>query len=472
MAFNVTFYQFAKRENSTKQPLIDTPSRGFSCTLKNDSNVINPSIQLKVPLDDNLSNYNYCYIPNFNRYYYITDWECGLPLWTAHLTVDALATFKNDIGAKDLYILRSSYEYNGRIVDKYYPTLEGSVFQRSLIDNNPWKNTRDGCYILGVVSKSPDFGSISYYAITPADMRVVVANLLSDSFLTANGFSAEDATLALQKSLVDPLQYIKSAVFMPISYNDIVGSVESDIDIFNWSIDIPCKKLSNLSIFWSSGSIEVDIPKHPQAGTRGSYLNTSPFTNYELVYPPFGVIPLDSTILSNQEKLYISCRVDYPSGLGILTLSSGGYLISRLEAQIGVPIQLTQITRDYIGGLSSAASAIGGGLTSLVFGNVGGVISNAITGIGSAVEALTPRSNTIGSGGSFSQLDYHSGLYAQFFLTVPDDNEHNGRPLCSIRKPSSIPGYMLIQDGDIAISGTREEAQAIKNYLESGFYYE
>ena len=56
--------------------------------------------------------------------------------------------------------------------------------------------------------------------------------------------------------------------------------------------------------------------------------------------------------------------------------------------------------------------------------------------------------------------------------TVDDDNTHNGRPLCDVRTISTLSGYMLIQDGDVTITGTSAEDSLIRSYLETGFYYE
>ena len=78
----------------------------------------------------------------------------------------------------------------------------------------------------------------------------------------------------------------------------------------------------------------------------------------------------------------------------------------------------------------------------------------------------------MGSGGAFSHLLGSFELGFQFFRPVDDDNAHNGRPLCAIRQVSALGGYMLVQDGDVPIAGTQGEGDAVKAFLESGFYYE
>ena len=95
-----------------------------------------------------------------------------------------------------------------------------------------------------------------------------------------------------------------------------------------------------------------------------------------------------------------------------------------------------------------------------------------MSSIGNAVESIMPRAQTIGTTGSFVSNRGDFKLDYQFMRPVDDDNTHNGRPLCQMKTISSLSGYILVQDGDVAISGTSAEDSAVRNYLESGFYYE
>ena len=83
-------------------------------TLKNDCDVVNPYLLLK--LDDKLYLSNYAYIPDFKRYYFIT----GIEILTKTLVgislhVDVLESFKADVLAGTVHITESSN------ADNYYP---------------------------------------------------------------------------------------------------------------------------------------------------------------------------------------------------------------------------------------------------------------------------------------------------------------------------------------------------------------
>ena len=113
---NINFYTFSKKENSTKRPT--GAGTVLSCNIKSRSSIVNPFIELKT----NPTAFNYCYIPSFNRYYYISDITFDSGLWLVTCRIDVLATYKTEIGNTSMYILRSSERSNGEIVDTLFPT--------------------------------------------------------------------------------------------------------------------------------------------------------------------------------------------------------------------------------------------------------------------------------------------------------------------------------------------------------------
>ncbi len=83
-------------------------------TLKNDCDLVNPYVVLK--LDNVLFVSNYAYIPQFKRYYFITGIEIlSKTLVGVSLHVDVLESFKDNILAGTVHITESSN------TDNYYP---------------------------------------------------------------------------------------------------------------------------------------------------------------------------------------------------------------------------------------------------------------------------------------------------------------------------------------------------------------
>lgn len=438
-----------------------------------------PTLSFDFGIASDPSQYNYAYISEFDRYYFIEEWYFDRALWTATLKVDVLATYKTEIGNASLYILRAAGASNGNIVDTLYPCKSGCSFD-SETKNNPWNTTP--VPVLGVVGKGGRFGSVNYYALEPGTTQLtdLLTHLLTptDIITTANEFAPDlDASTALQLSLVDPIQYIKSCVMIPVGIGDISGlDAATSIDVYSWTFSTgkPVTAGSRIYKSWS-----FTLKKHPDTNARGNYVNSAPYTHITLTIPPYGCIDIDTSVTCNASTLNVEIEIDPTSGKGILIIKCNSIVLNRIEAQIGVPVSLSQVTRDYIGAATSAAKGAIGAVMGAAAGAAAGpagIAAGAIMGggasIGDAVQAIQARAQTIGSTGSYVSNRGEFRLDYQFFRPVDDDNTHNGRPLCDVRQISSLSGYMLIQDGDVAITGTSAEDAAVRNYLETGFYYE
>lgn len=467
MGFTVTFYNFEKRNNSTKRPGSDATQTSYTCRVLNGTGIINPKIELDIGLTGNPQAFNYCYIPDFERYYFIREWNFDRGLWIGFLTVDVLATYKTEIGASNLYVLRSAGAYDGNVIDNFYPVKTNCDYHTDLL-NVPYTT---GCYILGVVSKLGAYGSIAYYVLDSANMPRFIQGLM-DSVSVANGFSLNDASIALQTSLVDPIQYIKSVMWCPFNMSDLTYTAATQLDIFNWTLDnVNCGMLYGKTL---TKTYTFNLTKHPDTQSRGNYVNTKPYTNITLNFPPFGNIEIDTTVTGTATTLTLQLDYDIFTGSGQLRVVCNGIVLNQINTQLGVPVQISQVTRDYLGAAQSIVSGVGSVVSGALTGGAGlaAGITSGINAIGNAAAAMIPRANTIGGTGNYSVLNYQPRLDYQFFRPVEDDLAHNGRPLCQKRVLSTLSGYMLIQDGDVITDGTSTEADQIRTYLESGFYYE
>ena len=142
--------------SSERQAITKTLSTGYQLTgsLRNESSVINPSILIEI---DNPSSYNYAYISEFNRYYFITDIiSVRTNLWRINMSVDVLMSFASDI--LDLDVIVSDISSGENPVSTY---IEGEQWKSTVktktdVINFPSGLLNDGEYILitsgGVVS--------------------------------------------------------------------------------------------------------------------------------------------------------------------------------------------------------------------------------------------------------------------------------------------------------------------------------
>lgn len=97
--------------NSEKNRINKTITAGITLSgaLRNSSNVVTPTIIINI---ENPTIYNYAYIPEFKRYYFITDYiSVRTGIWQINLKSDVLMSFKDSILASRVLVNKS--ESNG-----------------------------------------------------------------------------------------------------------------------------------------------------------------------------------------------------------------------------------------------------------------------------------------------------------------------------------------------------------------------
>lgn len=463
-----TFYQFAKRTNSTKRP---SGGQGFGIDLKAPCNIINPEIKIATQSDP--TGYNYCYLPTFSRYYWVKNWTYTDGLWVASLTVDTLASYRDQIGSATEYVARSSATYDGTISDGLYPAKATVQSVTKAFQGGFAETISGGFFVIGFIAKAANsIGAVTYVVMTPGNAKKLSAKLLTDvSYLSIDNTEISDS---LTKILFNPYQYIVSCNYFPFSIAEITAHLPlvSSVDVGWWSVDIPCWILgednNNLT-----KSVSVAIPTHPQAASRGGYCNASPYTDYTIFLQPFGVIPLDASKLWGAATLSIQYTVDLFTGDSILRMfTDTNQLVHETTAKLGVPIQLSNITFDVPSGgglLQTGIAAAFGGLQAALTGGSFSDVGNGILNAAQATNADVASKGATGSTIAFDSVPY---MVARFKILVDDNNEDHGRPLCKRVQLSTIPGYIMVDDPDIALAATAEEIDSVKSYLKNGFFYE
>lgn len=448
----ITLYSFTKRENSTARPSggvdIDGQIR-FDCT------IVSPSVIFSA---QNLSGHNYAYIPAFSRWYFIRNWSFSDGLWIAEMECDTLATYRDQIGASSQFVVRSSAESTGDLIDSMYPALNTAQTARVTIAS-PW-DIRDYSYIVGIIAKSSSGGAVTYYGMSPGQFEDFSEKLLSTTDYLGDDFGGQ--TIDYLKVDFNPLQYVASVVAIPFNLG---GFVTSPINFGWWSIDCSANLIGESLSF----SMTVNVPKHPQA-ERGTYLNGPAYSAYTLSVPCFGSIPLDGNVLAGLNTLFLQVDFDMKTATAVLYVRSaaGGYILYKASAPFGATVQIGQFASRQSAYVSGALGIVGNVLKSAISGDLGGII----TGAEDALASTFPQMATSGSNGTLADFNEPPCLSAKFMLVSDDDNANIGRPLYSPRTISAIPGFIIVRDPDIAITGTAEEARTIKSYMEGGFFFE
>ena len=475
MSISVTFYNHAKKSNSTKVPV--STGTSFDCLLKAPCGILNPVIELELPMATTPL-WNYAYISDFNRYYWVTEWTYSGRLWIANLSVDVLGSYKSAIGTASFYVLRAANEQDERIADTNWPITTQQ--DKDIVSGSQWFGNVDavssGCFIVGLrgrINADQTAGGITYLAMTPAQFKTFTEDLFNDQLNNYIAGGALDIGNSLALMIFNPTQYIASCLWLPAA-----PTSETPATGFNvgwWGFTTGAKIVSSMDALIYTASLS--LTSHPYAATRGRYMNAAPFTSRSVFLPRYGLVDLTNAIPANADTLNINLTVDPISGQGLYHLAyeligeATEVTIDEIQCQIGVemPLSSNQITiQEAAGSVTSAAAAA----VDLAEFNPLGMIAN----VASAMSILQPHLNDISGASGFLGYSNSAGtpfIVSRFMQTADMDVAEEGKPLCKIRTPSTLNGYMKVLHGDMAIAAANEtELEMIRNYLESGFYYE
>lgn len=494
MPINVTLYTFAKKENSTARP--DQAGSGFTvqCILKDNTSALEPSIVIHRDAwqtADAAPGYNYAYIPAFHRYYFIRNITYEPAVFVFDLEVDALASWKTYIGNADLYVLRASAEFDGQLTDRFYPIK--ATYTHTILNGAGattwWDISAAGTYILGVLSytkQGDTTGGVNYIAMSEtqleAFLRVVfnvhdgtegavegATNAVKAVFTGLTESQARNLAYMAENPFTD---YIDSIIWVPGTPSGMTAATGLYFGP-NYLSTVSYSTFDKKTLYRFSHSF-TSIPGHPDAATRGAYLNVAPYTEYQLLLPCYGLVKIDAADLMVYTTITVTLDVDLITGQGLYRIVAGGgpaiHSLAQYYCNVGVGIKYgeNKPVGTQLQNLLGVGSAV-----------IGESPIGVLSGIANIVRERQTPGSVKGTGGGFIGLDTRSGDYTGFpvleiihYAVADQDIADLGAPLMKVRKPSAIPGYIIAEHGDIAAPATAQELAAIKAALEGGFFYE
>lgn len=468
---NVQLFSITKRLNSTKQ---GAGGISASCLLKEGCGIVRPRIILKWSGSGDPTQYNGAYIPTFGRYYWIDEWTYEDRCWVASMHSDVLATAKSQIGAASKYVLRAASEYDPNVTDhKYFPIMPCRVSQHLAVGVS-WATTFDyGRFVVGIVGQGNTFnaGGTGFAVLTGAQLQAVINKCFTETNDTwANATVPTSIEAAINqfgenffKSVQMPSQFISSVVWVPF-IPTTSGTVE--VRLGNVNTGVYGGALSNPV---HTDNFHVDVPWNDNGDDP--YMYMAPFAYYTLHIPPFPDIELDAAKIYGRQ-IQGTIYTDVTCGLAHMEVGvSGDYFVS-LGANLGVQISLAGSSIDYFSAVKSSVSGVGNVVGNVLSGNIAGAISGGVSAVGDVFEAMQPKATQGGYSGGLGALKAQKHISRTLFTVPERDNTELGRPLCKVKTLSTLSGYIVCADGEIAAPLTPEELQEIEGYLIGGFFYE
>lgn len=539
-----TLYKITKKTNSTRRPedITGIFSAERNGEFKGRQSLLAPVVDFVGVTETTIPpagqdpetyapRFNYAYIKEFERYYFITEWTFEGGIWTAQMSVDVLATYRDEILSMSAYVLRSSSYHNPNVIDNIFPTAAEYSVEEDQQYLWAGADFTSGSIIFGVISQdgTTTTGAVCYYACSPQTFRQIMKRLLS----SPDYMSIDTAEVGeqLQKAIINPSQYFISASFVPDRIYD--GKSSNQTLYVGWW-NIGTYNLAPLTAFpsqmYSAGPYGFNVPKHPQSEALGQWLNCSPYTTAELEFWPWGIMPVDCEKLIGFNNILVNYSYDLITGVGLLTVrgrdtASGEYVqILKNTCQFSTPLQLAQITVDYsamntgtgIAAVAAGAAEKGESMINNLKANASSLLSSikgtwnlfksAVTGnadtralaaqqfqeagaaqerktevdiadvaagIGDAVNSALASPVVKGGAGGvmmYAQPMKFRCFFRKIVATAPDDV---GYPACRYFKLGDISGFCKVLDAHFeAASATSNEQEIANKYLESGFFLE
>ena len=491
---NVKFYSFSKKENSTKVPTSPVvPSAEYSCLLKDGSGVISP--ELEIATSANVSSWNYCYISDFGRYYFVSEWTYDNGQWIAKLTIDVLASWKTNIGSSTQYVTRSSYTYDPYVTDTFYPVKTVADIRRSTFSATGAVQALDTTmlgsganFMVGIINNdnTNSAGAVTQYVMTPAQLDVMKRLLMTDNGWIGNvDPGASPVDIAKSQVDINPFQYITQCRWFPVPVPIIGDTPFNNIRFGWWQTTISAYKFYGYSPVYQW---KLDpTPQHSYADTRGKYLNSKGFASHFIDFAGFH-FDLDANMVAQTNKLYVELRIDFISGQACCWVKGeeeGGlttYNIAEEIQNLSVNVPLAAIS--FAGDGWSGVPVVGGLLSSVAQG--ANAVAGSMYGSHSSQGLITEHAIAANLGLNKIESSFMAGsgglagiashpvpvLTSVFQFTADEDNASAGRPLCKNKTISSIPGFIKCNHVEIELPATEQEIVSIKNYMEGGFFYE
>lgn len=458
----IKFYSFSKKENSTAIPT--STGTDLTCYIKSPSSVLNPAIELKA----DPTGYNYCYIADFGRYYFINDIVFNKGIWTCYCNVDVLGTYKTTIGSASLYVLRSAYEYDGELVDTLFPvTAETTITSLKTLGTGSTDLTftgfDNGYYVIGVQStSSASQNGVIYYQLAPADFVSLISLFYANSGNNAWWGNIESGVRNALNKLDD---FIVSCRWYPKTFTiDTNSGQHYDIYLGYWQTGVKGDRVIGVTVELQYFD---NVPSHPQIA-RGNFVQSYPFTRYELVHPLLGNITLNNEFMKdsgNDFTIYIT--PDYTTGQAkvVITYLKGGTQVNDYITYVHYGVDINLSGNDI--NINGLVSSIGGTIASALTGDALGIAR----GVASTLNDSQAQPGHNQSSGGFAHFG-NPFLNCYFKIISDRDVTNKGLPLCKVRTPSAIPGYILPDNPQIEVPCTDEEKRKINALLSGGFFYE
>ena len=497
---NVTLYKYSGNLRKIDKTLPSGSSNILTLSgyLKDGSSVLNPTILVNYTID--IVGFNYAYISDFSRYYFVEISNVNKDLWELRMRVDVLKTYATTILNTQMNIDRcmeadfklpddaTSFESAFNVsIHNLSDAVQGDL-QNFEFESSGW-STGDNV-VINVINDKAQQQFITGSGGADVFVNPLITNMSDWSICNSNVLpysykyvaTMQDINRIKQIYQETEADFIKSIIVFPFP-----------IDVKKDSSDNPLTftlRLGNTdygtnefyepykTIFDYKVLLDYTYPTYPN-----SYLNYEPYTQIELFIPFLGWKKFNASELYGN-RILIAYQVNYEDGSAICYVlnKTKDYIIMQETCQLGVRVALSRSNLEELNAQRISTN------TSMVLGILGGAVSTALGGITgnplALVGGVMATTSAVAKGvtsniGMFEKgqtqiASANDGLSSGFkvlrkVITKTPRYRYGviGYPYKTNNKISSLPdGYVKVLDTpNIAITGTKSEADEIVTIL-------
>lgn len=456
----VILYTINKRNKSSARP--SGEGVDLDLQLKDECNLEHPEFIFTL----NPTQYNYCYIPSWNRYYFKGEQKYFEGRWFVKFDEDYLATWLTDIRNTRAYVLYDVNTYDipdNRIPALVTPTQSvNRVLMRS--DFNTVLLTDEGTYVVTVTGEN----GVSSYTILGSQMNRLLINFTQwfDTLYASSSYSnwqIGQCFVELMKQILgtgSAAQNIKSCIWLPMS---IQTSNPEEIHLGLYDTNLTCGKLGINPLRYETTNISIPWQVN-------DWRRNNPYTQLYLYIPHIGLINYPTSDLIGINQLEVQSCVNCATGEMSVLVKAGNEVLGTYGANISASIP--------IGSSGIAPSNV---ITSIV--KAGATMAKG-SGLGAAVAAgtdilsgLEPMSSTIGGmgGGTASKFSNNLECITIYHDTIVEPSsvvDIIGAPTMYVKSLANASGFVQTSGFQLGGVATAPEKDAVNALMDSGVYLE
>lgn len=461
------FWTYGKRHNSTKVP--GEPGQEMDIHLKAPCSILSPTIELQ---GQDPGSWNYAYVADFGRYYYVGDWTYDRGTWTASFRVDLAGSWKPYIQATDALVVFSSSTYNLQAIDNriaadasYYRQVESADFVGF---SGGAQVTPQGYFGLTVLAGTSTWatGGATTFFCTYQEMQDFAHELLEPTMWES-----------LKQFFNNPMDGIIDCYYLPIDVSQYVSlTTPQAISVGDHEFTATGRLAQATNLAVKSKHTTIGIPWRYQ-----DFRRLSPYSEVTLFVPYCGSKTLSAELLSDVEAVLVDYSVDVNTGAVQAIVYVKQEVVEEFSGnmKIQLPIGQSQSRVDSIVGAVGGAVAAIGGFSS---GNVALGATGVLSAIGSVI---TPQGQKVCGGMQGSILGAILGnevnRWQEFRLAVTSrgttDEPDNIRPVQGnvLNRAMSLgllTGYVQTAGAHVSAPAYDQELQQLDAMLDSGIYLE